>query len=87
MDPGPTPPPPPQERDEIFEQFQAECRAAGLRLRFLNGASPAARAGDEPLLLVIGAREAALRRFPAIEAAEEGAAAEGAAEAASGGAS
>lgn len=56
-----------QERDEIFEAFQAACAAAGLRLRFLNGGCAAARAGDEPLLLAIGSSEAALERFPLLE--------------------
>lgn len=60
-----------QERDEIFEDFKAACQAAGLRLRFLNE-SPAAQAGEEPLLLAISESEEQLERFPlALAAAAE----------------
>lgn len=67
-----------QERDEIFEDFKASCQREGLQLRFLNGDSPAAQAGDEPLLLVIGKDPDQLLRFPAVGASESAAAAEAA---------
>ena len=68
----------PQERDEIFEEFQAACLAAGLQLRFLDS-SLAALAGDEPLLLVIGADGSQLQRFSdaAAAAGDGGAASDG----------
>lgn len=67
-----------QERDDIFEEFQAACLAAGMQLRFLDS-SPAALAGDEPLLLVIGADASQLQRFTDATAAEgdDGAAGDG----------
>lgn len=65
-----------QERDEIFEDFKAACQQEGLQLRFLNGDSPAAQAGDEPLLLVIGADPGQLLRFPAVDGSNSAAAAE-----------
>lgn len=34
-------------------------------MRFLNGGCAAAQAGDDPLLLAIGAAAAQLQRFPA----------------------
>lgn len=58
-----------QERDDIFEEFKAACRAEGLHLRFLND-GPAAQAGDDPLLLAVGPDPDALRqRFPEAAAA------------------
>ena len=52
-----------EERDEIFEDFKGACGRAGLHLRFLNDDCPAALAGEEPLLLAIGASEKQLQRF------------------------
>ena len=61
-----------EERDEIFEEFKAACGQAGLHLRFLNGSCPAALAGEEPLLLAIGAREEQLQRFPLLTSSSGG---------------
>lgn len=53
-----------QEQDEIFEAFKAACQAARLHVRLLNDCSES-QAGDQPLLLVIGASPTQLQRFPA----------------------
>ncbi|PSC67991.1 S-adenosyl-L-methionine-dependent methyltransferase [Micractinium conductrix] len=65
-----------QDKDEIFEEFQAACKAQGLHLRFLND-SPAALAGEEPLLLAISANAEQLQRFPPAGQCQQGIAGSG----------